>query len=112
MNFHEYQAKELFAEVGIPVPAGKIARTADEAVEAAKALDGAARGRGARPGAGPEGLARAGAARRAAEALPRPAAAAAGPAAALLHRAHDHRPPPPGTAAGRDHPPDGLGCRG
>ena len=31
MNFHEYQAKELFAEVGIPVPAGKIARTADEA---------------------------------------------------------------------------------
>ena len=40
MNFHEYQAKELFAEVGIPVPAGKIARTADEAVEAAKALGG------------------------------------------------------------------------
>ncbi|MFN7519226.1 MAG: ADP-forming succinate--CoA ligase subunit beta, partial [Lysobacteraceae bacterium] len=34
------QAKELFAEVGIPVPAGKIARTADEAVEAAKALGG------------------------------------------------------------------------
>ncbi|MBS3895220.1 ADP-forming succinate--CoA ligase subunit beta [Silanimonas sp.] len=40
MNFHEYQAKELFAEVGIPVPAGSIARTADEAVEAAKALGG------------------------------------------------------------------------
>lgn len=40
MNFHEYQAKELFAEVGIPVPAGTIARTADEAVEAAKALGG------------------------------------------------------------------------
>jgi succinyl-CoA synthetase beta subunit len=40
MNFHEYQAKELFAEVGIPVPAGQIARTADEAVEAAKALGG------------------------------------------------------------------------
>lgn len=40
MNFHEYQAKALFAEVGIPVPAGAIARTADEAVEAAKALGG------------------------------------------------------------------------
>ncbi len=40
MNFHEYQAKELFIEVGIPVPAGSIARSADEAVEAAKALGG------------------------------------------------------------------------
>ena len=34
MNFHEYQAKELFAEYGIPVPAGRIARTPDEAAEA------------------------------------------------------------------------------
>ena len=40
MNFHEYQAKELFAQYGIPVPAGKIARTPDEAVEAAKAIGG------------------------------------------------------------------------
>ena len=40
MNFHEYQAKELFAQFGIPVPAGKIARTPDEAVEAAKAIGG------------------------------------------------------------------------
>jgi len=40
MNFHEYQAKALFAEVGIPVPAGTIARSAEEAVEAAKALGG------------------------------------------------------------------------
>ncbi len=40
MNFHEYQAKELFAEVGIPVPAGHVARTRDEAVAAAKALGG------------------------------------------------------------------------
>ena len=40
MNFHEYQAKELFAEYGIPVPAGRIARTADEAVAAATALGG------------------------------------------------------------------------
>jgi succinyl-CoA synthetase beta subunit len=40
MNFHEYQAKDLFAEVGIPVPTGKIARSSDEAVDAAKAIGG------------------------------------------------------------------------
>ncbi len=40
MNFHEYQAKELFAEVGIPVPAGKVARSEEEAIAAAKALGG------------------------------------------------------------------------
>ena len=40
MNFHEYQAKELFAEYGIPVPAGRIARTPDEASDAAIALGG------------------------------------------------------------------------
>jgi len=40
MNFHEYQAKELFAEYGIPVPAGRIARAPDEAAEAATALGG------------------------------------------------------------------------
>ena len=40
MNFHEYQAKDLFAQYGIPVPAGKIARTPDEAVEAAQAIGG------------------------------------------------------------------------
>jgi succinyl-CoA synthetase beta subunit len=40
MNFHEYQAKELFAEYGIPVPAGRIARTPAEAAEAATALGG------------------------------------------------------------------------
>ena len=38
MNFHEYQAKQLFAEYGIPGPAGRVASTPDEAVEAAKAL--------------------------------------------------------------------------
>ncbi|MGA8278127.1 MAG: ADP-forming succinate--CoA ligase subunit beta [Rhodanobacteraceae bacterium] len=38
MNFHEYQAKELFADYGIPVPAGKVASTPEEAVAAAKAL--------------------------------------------------------------------------
>ena len=40
MNFHEYQAKELFASYGVPVPAGTIARTPDEAVIAAQGLDG------------------------------------------------------------------------
>ncbi len=40
MNFHEYQAKELFASYGIPVPAGTIARTPDEAVIAAQGLGG------------------------------------------------------------------------
>jgi len=40
MNFHEYQAKALFAEYGIPVPKGELATTADEAVEAAKKVGG------------------------------------------------------------------------
>ena len=40
MNFHEYQAKQLFAEYGIPVPVGKIATTPEQAVEAARALGG------------------------------------------------------------------------
>ena len=40
MNFHEYQAKQLFADYGIAVPAGRIARTPEEAVEAAKAIGG------------------------------------------------------------------------
>ena len=38
MNFHEYQAKQLFAGYGIPVPAGHVASTPAEAVDAAKAL--------------------------------------------------------------------------
>ena len=37
MNFHEYQAKQLFAGYGIPVPAGHVASTPAEAVDAAKA---------------------------------------------------------------------------
>ena len=40
MNFHEYQAKELFAEYGIPVPPGKVAGTPEQAVDCAKALGG------------------------------------------------------------------------
>ena len=40
MNFHEYQAKALFTEYGIPVPAGRIASTIDQAAEAARAIGG------------------------------------------------------------------------
>ncbi len=40
MNFHEYQAKALFADYGIPVPDGIVADTAEDAVEAAKSLGG------------------------------------------------------------------------
>ncbi|HEV2255571.1 MAG TPA: ADP-forming succinate--CoA ligase subunit beta [Streptosporangiaceae bacterium] len=35
MDLFEYQAKELFAEYGVPVQAGRVARTAEEAREAA-----------------------------------------------------------------------------
>ncbi|HEU5443891.1 MAG TPA: ADP-forming succinate--CoA ligase subunit beta [Steroidobacteraceae bacterium] len=41
MNLHEYQAKEIFRNYGIPVPAGQVAASADEAVAAAEALGGA-----------------------------------------------------------------------
>ncbi|HET8899698.1 MAG TPA: ADP-forming succinate--CoA ligase subunit beta [Rhodanobacteraceae bacterium] len=41
MNFHEYQAKQLFAEYAINVPPGKVADSPDAAVDAAKALGGA-----------------------------------------------------------------------
>ena len=40
MNFHEYQAKELFADYGIPVPAGRVAATPEEAVAGARELGG------------------------------------------------------------------------
>jgi succinyl-CoA synthetase beta subunit len=40
MNFHEYQAKELFAAYGIPVPAGTMAATPLAAVEAAREMGG------------------------------------------------------------------------
>ncbi len=40
MNFHEYQARELFASYGVPVPAGTVARTPDEAVVAAQNMGG------------------------------------------------------------------------
>ncbi|MGD9583133.1 MAG: ADP-forming succinate--CoA ligase subunit beta [Lysobacterales bacterium] len=40
MNFHEYQAKLLFADYAIPVPAGRVAGTPEQAVEAARAIGG------------------------------------------------------------------------
>ncbi|WP_405227754.1 ADP-forming succinate--CoA ligase subunit beta [Lentisalinibacter sediminis] len=40
MNLHEYQAKRLFADYGIPVPEGRPAETADAAVAAAQELGG------------------------------------------------------------------------
>ena len=40
MNLHEYQSKQLFSQYGIPVPKGRTAATAEEAVAAAKALGG------------------------------------------------------------------------
>ena len=40
MNVHEYQAKQIFAEYGVPTPKGIMAETVDAAVEAAKELGG------------------------------------------------------------------------
>jgi len=40
MNIHEYQAKELLAKFGVPVPAGYAAFSADEAADAAGKLPG------------------------------------------------------------------------
>jgi succinyl-CoA synthetase beta subunit len=40
MKIHEYQAKQLLREYGIPVPLGRAASTPDEAREAAEALHG------------------------------------------------------------------------
>ncbi len=40
MNIHEYQAKELYREYGVPTPQGFPAFTVEEAVEAAKKLPG------------------------------------------------------------------------
>src|ERR671911_352678 len=40
MNIHEYQAKELLAKFGVPVPAGYAAMSVEDAVRAAKLLPG------------------------------------------------------------------------
>ena len=40
MNLHEFQAKHIFQQYGIPIPSGFVARTADEARQAAEKLGG------------------------------------------------------------------------
>jgi len=40
MKIHEYQAKEIFRKFNVPVPKGKMVRSVDAAVKAAKSLDG------------------------------------------------------------------------
>src|ERR1700733_11270909 len=40
MNIHEYQAKAVLREFGVPVPKGKPAFTVDEAVKAANEMGG------------------------------------------------------------------------
>jgi succinyl-CoA synthetase beta subunit len=40
VNLHEYQAKRLFAHYGVPIPAGKVASTPDQAREIARELGG------------------------------------------------------------------------
>ena len=40
MNLHEYQAKQLFAEYGLPVSAGIAVESGDEAVAAAEEIGG------------------------------------------------------------------------
>jgi len=40
MNLHEYQAKEVFRSYGIPVPAGRVAASAEEAASVAQSLGG------------------------------------------------------------------------
>jgi len=42
MNLHEYQAKQLFSDYGIPILPGKVARSADEAMANARGLGGSA----------------------------------------------------------------------
>ena len=38
MKIHEYQGRELLSEVGIPVPAGRMVQTVDDAEQAAKSI--------------------------------------------------------------------------
>jgi succinyl-CoA synthetase beta subunit len=40
MNIHEYQAKQVFAKYGVPVPKGIMVESVEDAVEAAKELGG------------------------------------------------------------------------
>jgi succinyl-CoA synthetase beta subunit len=41
MNLHEYQSKKIFADYGIPVPAGEVAASPEGAMDAARRLGGA-----------------------------------------------------------------------
>jgi len=67
MKIHEYQAKDLLRTAGVPVLAGRVARTADEAAEAFTALGtplcavkaqihAGGRGKGQVPGTGQRGV--------------------------------------------------------
>ena len=38
MKIHEYQARQLLEEAGVPVPSGRMCTTVDEAVAAAEAI--------------------------------------------------------------------------
>ena len=38
MKLHEYQAKEIFAAFGIPIPGGKVATTPEEAASIAREI--------------------------------------------------------------------------
>ena len=40
MNIHEYQAKEILRKAGVPIPTGKVARTADEVASIAREYGG------------------------------------------------------------------------
>ncbi|HEY9536257.1 MAG TPA: ATP-grasp domain-containing protein, partial [Kiloniellaceae bacterium] len=40
MNLHEYQAKDLLRRHGVTSPAGQLARSAEEAAEAARRVGG------------------------------------------------------------------------
>ena len=40
MHLHEYQAKQLFSEYGVPVPAGRMIESTSDAATAAKELGG------------------------------------------------------------------------
>jgi len=57
MNLHEYQSKQLFARYGIPVPAGHVASTPEEAAGAAERLGGSLWGVKAQVHAGGRGKA-------------------------------------------------------
>ncbi|MBU1169073.1 MAG: ADP-forming succinate--CoA ligase subunit beta [Proteobacteria bacterium] len=39
MKIHEYQAKKLFAEEGVPIPRGRVAFSVEEALDVAKSLE-------------------------------------------------------------------------